>query len=147
LAEACSNRKNAPGKFLWAVNAATGSEIWRYESRFQFGATNTDCTNTPVAEGDTVVFTTANAVAAVRASTGKPLWNHLVTVLSGGYPKALVLSEPIIGAGVVFAANDRALLSWSAGDGHPLGELPGKVGTDPQVVHMVTYEGTLVVSR
>jgi hypothetical protein len=63
--------------------------------------------------------------------------------MSGGYPKALVLSQPVTGAGVVFASDSEALLSWSAEDGGPLGELRGKVGSDPQIVRMSAYEGTL----
>jgi outer membrane protein assembly factor BamB len=129
------------GKFLWSVDAATGKEIWRYQSHL--GGTHSDCPSTPAVSGDTVVFTTANAVAAVHVSTGKPVWNHLVTVLSGGYPKALNLSQPAIGAGVVFAADSQALLSWSIDDGHALPELRGQIGSDPVIVHMSTYEGTL----
>jgi len=57
--------------------------------------------------------------------------------------KALVLSQPVIGAGVVFASDAHALLSWSAADGRPRGELRFESGTDPQVVTMSAYEGTL----
>jgi outer membrane protein assembly factor BamB len=136
------DRKDAPGKFLWAVDAATGREVWRRESHLQYGS-STDCPSTPVVSGDTVLYTAGHGVAAVRASSGTPLWSHLVTKMSGGYPKALVLSQPATGAGVVFASNSEALLSWSVEDGRALAELRGLVGSDPQIVRMSAYEGTL----
>jgi len=134
--------RDAPGKFLWAVDAATGHELWRRESHLQFSS-SADCPSTPVVSGDTILYTVSNAIAAVKAATGTPVWNHLVTKMSGGYPKALVLSRPVAGAGVVFASDSEALLSWSVADGRPLGELRGLVGSDPQTVRMSAYEGTL----
>jgi len=55
----------------------------------------------------------------------------------------MVLSQPVTGASVVFASSSEGLLSWSAADGRPLGELRFLVFGDPQVVRMSTYEGAL----
>jgi len=90
--------------------------------------------------------TSSTLLLSVGQATGVGggIWiDNVLAFRQGRSGKALQLSEPVAGAGVVFAADSQALLSWSAKDRKPLGELRGLVGSDPQIVRMSTYEGTL----
>ncbi len=133
---------HAPGKFLWAVDAATGKELWKYQSHLVANYIS-DCVSTPAAFGDTVVVTTGNNVLALRASTGAVLWTRKSEGVSGGYPKPYPLSAPTIADNIVFAARSKAIDSWNLADGKPLPAIPVDIGSDIDFTHLYADGNTL----
>ncbi|MGA9670611.1 MAG: PQQ-binding-like beta-propeller repeat protein [Terracidiphilus sp.] len=132
---------HTPGKFLWAVDPATGKELWKYQSHF-VSKYSTDCFSIPAAFGDTVVVTTSNNVLALRASTGTLLWTGKSEGVSGGYPKPNPLSAPTIADGIVFAARSKAIESWNLA-GSPLPPIPVDIGSDVDFTHLYADGATL----
>lgn len=133
---------HSPGKFLWAVDASTGKELWKYQSHL-VAKYISDCVSTPAVSGDTVVVTSSNAVLALRASTGALLWTRKSEGVSGGYPKPFPLSAPIIVKSVVFAARVGAIESWNLADGKPLPAFPVTFGSDVDFIHLYAADDTL----
>lgn len=137
------NGPHSQGKFLWALDAATGKELWRYKAHQDASATLGECISTPDAAGDFVVSTDQNAVFAVDAKTGSLRWKAEVERMRGGYNTRRPLSKAIISKDKVYAAFEEALASWSLSNGQPLREIPGKVGSDPTRTLMSQREGVL----
>jgi outer membrane protein assembly factor BamB len=133
---------HAPGKFLWAVDPASGKELWKYQSHL-VAQYISDCVSTPAVSGDTVVVTVANSVLALRASTGALLWTRKSEGVSGGYPKPYPLSAPTIANDVVFAARSSAIESWNLADGRPLPAIPVNIGSDIDFTHLYADGATL----
>jgi len=132
----------SPGRFLWAVDATTGNEIWKYQSHL-VAEYISDVVSTPAVSGDTVVATSGNTILALSASTGSPLWTGKAEGVSGGYPKPYPLSAPVIGQGIVFAARSGAIESWDMADGNPLAPMPVKFSTDIDFTHLQADGATL----
>jgi outer membrane protein assembly factor BamB len=131
----------SPGRFLWAVDATTGKEIWKYQSHLVAKYTS-DIVSTPAISGDTVVATSSNIILALSASTGSLLWTGKAEGVSGGYPKPYPLSAPVIGDGIVFAARSDAIESWSLADGASLPTFPAALGNEENV-HLFVDGATL----
>ncbi len=131
-----------PGKFLWAIDASTGKEIWKYQSHL-VAKYISDTVSTPAVSGDTVVVTAGSNVLALRASTGTVLWTGKAEGVSGGYPKPYPLSAPTIANGMVFAAQSKAIESWSLSDGKHLPPIPVDIGSDIDFTHLYADGPTL----
>lgn len=135
--------RNTQGKFLWAVDAATGKEVWRYKVQLESNRSEGYCITTPAAANGLVVSTAENAVFAVDAQSGALRWKKEVSRLRGGYMTPRQLSGVAISRGKVFAAYGEALASWSLANGAPLREFPGKVGGDPTMATFSELDGVL----
>ncbi len=134
--------KSSPGNFLWAVDAATGKELWKYQTHLIVKYIS-DIFATPSASAETVVATSGNVILALRASTGTLLWSNKAEGVSGGYPKPYPLSAPIIANGIAFAARLEAIESWNLADGKPLPAIPVKFLTDIDFTHLYADGATL----
>lgn len=100
--EELMERSNGP--FLWAVNAATGKELWRFKTAP--GRDRGDCVSSPAVAQGTVVVTSDHTLYALDARTGAVRWKTDRALTMNGQPKTERLSEPIIVGGVIYCYMD-----------------------------------------
>lgn len=117
-----------PEGSLFAIDARTGAEQWRYE---------TGLVPTPPAVGNGVVYTTADAVYALDADDGTVRWRHdadrFVTASPAATPRH-----------VYVAGIDGVVRAFDAVDGRTVWRLPtdGALLSDPSVVDDAVFVGS-----
>lgn len=117
---------NTPGKgrFLWALDAATGQELWRFVAKPE-SYTSGECVQAPAVATGIVVATAHHTAFALDAKTGKLLWSRKADAVVNVRSTVLNLSEPVIAQGTVYATNDIALHGWNLRTGTPEFDLAG----------------------
>lgn len=111
--EELMERSNGP--MLWAVNAATGKEVWRFKTAP--GRDRGNCVSAPAAADGTVVVTSDHTLYALDARTGAIRWKAEGAVMVNGQTKTERLSEPIIVAGTIYCYMDDGLAGWDLATG------------------------------
>lgn len=95
---------SSDGRFIQAVNADTGEELWRQRSGVVWSS--------PVVVGGSVVFSEASGlVRALDSATGETLWHTYLPV--GTW------SSPVVDDGTLFIGSDDGLYALRGAEGRP----------------------------
>jgi outer membrane protein assembly factor BamB len=118
---------------LYALNAATGTKIWSFNS-----ANNSNNTSSPaVANGVVYAGFDDGSVYALNAATGTKIWSF-----SSGTSD--IASSPAVANGVVYITSAFSLYALSAATGAELWSVSGQFGdASPTVAHGVVYLTTV----
>src|SRR5208283_4524055 len=97
--------------YVYAVNAATGRELWRYDPKTDYAAARNPCcdlVNRGVAvwQGRVYVASVDGRLHALDAATGKELWS--ADTFIGHDPGYSITSAPIVAHNVVVIGNSGA---------------------------------------
>ena len=111
--EELMERSNGP--FLWAVDAATGKELWRFKTAH--GRDRGECVSSPAAAEGMVVVTSEHTLYALDARTGAVRWKTDTALTINGQTKTEGLSEPIIVGGVIYCYMNDGLAGWDLNTG------------------------------
>lgn len=96
---------SSDGRFLQAVDAETGRELWRRESGLSWSS--------PVVLGDVVHFTEYNGrVRALDVATGETRWGTVLP--ADGW------ASPVVDDGVLFVGSDDGFYALRSSEGPPL---------------------------
>lgn len=109
------------GRYLWALDAATGSVRWRYQVK-PYANSDGACITAPAVANGIVVTTSERSVLALDANTGALLWKHENT--TGDF------ATPIISGATAYAFTKSALQGWDLASGTQVFELPGAFNVD-----------------
>ncbi len=114
------------GYYLFAFDAATGQERWRYRAEAPY-VHNGVCLTQPVLVNGTVFATGESRIYAVDAGTGKNRWAPiLVQRVHEGRMREVRLSDVVSAGGLVIAATPVSLLAVEPASGRTVWEAPGK---------------------
>jgi outer membrane protein assembly factor BamB len=135
---------NTPGKgrFLWALDADTGKELWRFAAKPDT-YTSGECVQAPAVSEGIVVTSARNTMFALDAKSGKLLWSKKAEAMVDGRNKIFALSEPLIAQGTVYATSIMSLRGWNLRTGAPEFDLPGVFGVEPAIDRMASAGGIL----
>ena len=137
-----SDNKPGKGRFLWALDAVTGQELWRFVAKPE-SYTSGECVQAPAVAAGIVVAIARHTVFALEAKTGKLLWSRKADAIVNGRNTILNLSEPLIAQGTVYATNDVALHGWNLRTGTPEFVLAGRFSVDAGVDRKAAAGGVL----
>jgi len=132
------------GPFLWAVDAATGKQAWRYKAGVETNS-NGECVSPAALAYGVVVVTAKRVLYALDAQSGNLLWKKQGMRTVKGEQKPEDLSEPIIANGIVYAFMQDGLTGWELKSGKAVFDLPGKFTVDAGVSRMAEAGGVLYV--
>jgi outer membrane protein assembly factor BamB len=110
------------GHFLWALDAASGRVVWKYEANpFNYQG-SAECVSAPAVAAGIAVVTARHGIYALDARTGQMLWKNLVEYNG----KIDDLAEPVILDGAVYSYSVHALFAWDLWKGTRVLDMPGK---------------------
>lgn len=130
------------GRFLWALDAATGKELWRFAARPETGSPG-ECVEAPAVAGGVVVTAAWNVLFALDAKTGALRWKQEVRRMVGGRNRRRTLSEPVIAGGAVYSYSQEGLLGWDLNTGNQVFEFPGNFPAEEHRNRMAAAGGIL----
>jgi len=137
--EELMERSNGP--FLWAVNAATGKELWRFKTAP--GRDRGDCVSSPAVAEGTVVITSEHTLYALDARNGAVRWKTDGALTVNGQAKTERLSEPIIAGGVIYCYMDDGLAGWDLSTGRQTFEFRARFDVGNVKRRMAAANGVL----
>jgi len=131
------------GVWLWALDAASGRELWRFAAKYDTALRKGRCVRRPAVGDGIVIVTTEHVVIGVDARLGTERWRQAVVRGPRGAQRYGVLSSPVVAGGRVYAITDDALIGWELASGRQAFELPGTYPGPNGIRHIVASEGTL----
>jgi len=120
-------RRDPPdaGRFLWALDAATGRELWKYQAMPERTSWGGECLRAPAVAANTVVTAAEHTLFAVDARTGELRWRVDVEGAVDGRQAFRPLSEPVVAGGRVYAYFQEGLLGWALESGSEVVRVAG----------------------
>ena len=129
-------------RFLFALDAASGKELWRFTAipdTYKSG----ECVMAPAVADGIVVTTARHTVYALDGKTGRLLWSRKADASIAGRNRILNLSEPLVAQGVVYANNEVEIHGWNLRTGVPEFSFPGTFRAEAGVDRMAAAGGVL----
>lgn len=111
---------NSQGLFLWALDAATGEERWRFQAKPESYSRDGECVSAPAVADGVVVTTAWNILYALDAATGKLKWQQEIRRPVEGRDRRRTLSDPVIADGVVYSYFQEGIAGWDLETGRPV---------------------------
>jgi outer membrane protein assembly factor BamB len=134
---------NSQGVFLWALDAGTGKEVWRFASKPDSWSRIGECVTAPAVAGGLVTVSGSNILYALDAGTGALRWKREVRRNVEGRDRARTLSPPYIAGGQVYAIFEEGLTGWNLRDGSPAFEFPGHFPPEQSIRRIASADGLL----
>lgn len=131
------------GVFLWALDAATGAERWKFEAKPSRFDRRGRCVSRPVVADGHVAVVSDNVLYALDAGTGAPRWRQDVVRTVDGREYEWHLSPPLIVGGRVYAIVQDALLGWDLQSGRPDFTFRGNFPSQDKIRKLAAADGLL----
>lgn len=126
------------GVFLWALEAATGKELWRFAAKPDLSSRVGECVTAPAVSGGVVTVASDHLMYALDAKTGAVKWKREVRRMVGGDERGRRLSAPVIASGRVYAMFEEGIIGWRLEDGRIEFEFEGNFPSsqnEPRLAH------------
>ncbi len=131
------------GRFVWALDAATGQVLWKYKAKPETYNDDGECITAPAVSGGSLVFGSESVLFALDAKTGALRWRKETVRTVDGNQRHERLSEPLITGGVIYTQSGHGLSGWDLRTGNRVFDLPGKFYDSPATNRMVAAGGIL----
>lgn len=131
------------GVFLWALDAETGTERWRFAAKPSRFDRQGQCVTRPVLADGTVAVASDNVLFGLDAATGAVRWRQDVVREVDGREYEWDLSPPLISGGRVYSIVRDALLGWNLRSGRPEFTLRGNFPFESNIRNLVAADGLL----
>lgn len=131
------------GVFLWALDAASGKELWRFAAKPDPNLRRGVCVSAPAVSDGVVAVTSGHVIFGVDAKTGEERWRQAVVREMGGARRLQVLSPPLVADGRAYAMAEDALIGWRLRDGRQEFEFRGRFPTASRIRNIVAAGGLL----
>lgn len=132
------NYSKSQGVFLWALDASTGKELWRFAAKPEISSRVGDCVTAPAVSAGVVAVASDRFMYALDAKTGAMKWRKEVRKVVDGQDRGRTLSAPVIGDGRVYAMFEEGIIGWGLENGRVEFEFEGNFAAsqnDPRLVH------------
>jgi outer membrane protein assembly factor BamB len=117
------------GYYLFALDAATGQERWRYRAEAPYVHAGV-CLRQPVVTADTIYATGENRLYAVNRSTGRDRWKAVEIQRSvDGRPRPVEVFGLVDADSVLIGMTSGFLIAFDKSSGRTAWELPGRYTT------------------
>ncbi len=137
------NYAKSQGVFLWALDAATGKEAWRFAAKPETWSRIGECVTAPAVSDGVVAVAGAHIVYGLDARTGAEKWKQQVMRQVEGRLRARNLSAPHIMGGMVYAMFEEGLGGWALKTGAPAFEFAGRFPPDQDTRSIASADGIL----
>lgn len=131
------------GVFLWALDAASGKELWRFAAKPTPHDRQGACMLAPAVGDGVVVAPSDNVMFGVDAGTGAERWRKEIYRTVDGREYRRSPSSAVIAGGRAYAIIDDGLLGWSARDGNQVFEFKGNFPHSSRIRILETADGLL----
>jgi outer membrane protein assembly factor BamB len=138
-----SANKDGQGRYLWALEAAGGKVLWRYQAMPDAYTHGGACVTSPAVADGTVTTSAANLIYALDAKSGTLRWQRPVTRMEEGRQRAQDLGPALITGGIVYCASKGGLSGWDLKSGSPVFDLPGAFRVDGSLYRLAAAGGVL----
>ncbi|MCL4797586.1 MAG: PQQ-binding-like beta-propeller repeat protein [Bryobacteraceae bacterium] len=137
--------RDSPGQgvFLWALDAVTGKEVWRFAAKERPNDRTGACVSRPAVGEGMVSVVSDNVIFGVDARTGVERWRKVVDRMVDGREYRRPLSPPGIHGKRVYSIFEEALVGWNLADGRQEFEFKGNF-PDQNALKMMEFADGVV---
>lgn len=138
-----SQYARSQGVNLWALDAATGEEVWRFALKPETYSRVGVCINTPAVGNGVVAVTGANMILGLDARSGRVLWQHRINHEVDGRERQRPLAPPHIVDDRVYAIFEEGLGGWDLHTGAPVLSFAGHFPAEQSTRNLESADGRL----
>lgn len=131
------------GVFLWALDAVSGKEVWRFASKPESYSRIGECVQAPAVSNGVVAVTGSNVMYSLDANMGKLRWQQRVNRMVEGRDRQRILSRPYIAGDRVYAIFEEGLVGWDLSSGTPVFSFDGRFPREQNTRRLQLADGRL----
>lgn len=138
-----SAHPRSQGVNLWALDAATGQEVWHYALKPERYSRIGECVQAPAVANGIVALTGSNLILGLDAASGQVLWQQAVLGVVDGFERRRPLSAPHIADGRVYAIYEEGLAGWDLATGARVLSFAGRFPPAERIRRIESADGRL----